>query len=159
MNPALIVTCKAGNEDICEEEIGNVLLSYDNDIRIDKSRFPGVLIVYSKMNTNRLYKLALSSEYGFVMRIIPIQCIIDDLTNTGKLEECLLKVASNDEVVKLHLKIRGIRGLSKDLWIKAKRILAKYGIKHDPRSSICIFIESLDKTLYIGRGRCSLFSQ
>lgn len=156
MKPVLLVTCKAGNEEWCEEEIGNVIFIHDPEVVVERTKYPGLLIVYSNLDPSRAYRIALSSEYGFVKNIIPIQCSVDDINDEYLIRKCVLSLVSPGETVKLKVRVRGIRGLSKKLWVLVTAFLKEINSSHDPKSSICLYIESIDSTLFIGKGKCSL---
>ena len=96
MKPVLIITCRAGSEDWCEEEIGNVLFPYDPEVRVVKTKYPGLLIVYSKLDPLRAYTISLSSEYGFVEKIIPVQ--IYDKFNIDALDKILNIVGYGEKI-------------------------------------------------------------
>jgi len=151
--PVLLITCSAGNEDWCEDEIGNVLFRYDPGVLIKKSRYPGLLIVYSELDVDKAYKYAYSVEYGFVKNIIPIHYYglfsEDALTN-------ILNLVSENERVKIKLRVRGVRGLSGILWNKLINILRTKNAVHDPGSKTCLYIEIIDNMMYLGKGLCRL---
>lgn len=156
MKPVLLVTCKAGNEEWCEEEIGNVIFIHDPRVVVEKTKYPGLLIVYSNLDPGRAYRIALSSEYGFVTNIIPIQCSVNDINDEDSIKKCILSLVSSGETVKLKVRVRGIRGLSRKLWVHAASLLKEINSSHDPESTICLYIESINSTLFIGKGKCSL---
>ena len=144
----LVVTCAPGNEEICEEEVGNVLYIYDQSLKIIRTRHKGVLIVYTQLDSMDAFKKLRSREYGFVKRIVPIlkvskASIVDILKNVGDI------IPPNISSVCLKIRIRGIRGLSSDLWNELKKYLLARGIKIDNRSNYCIYIEGVNDLIGI----------
>ncbi|MCD6301359.1 MAG: hypothetical protein J7L82_04735 [Staphylothermus sp.] len=151
MNPVLIVTCRAGSEDWCEEEIGNVLFPHDPELKVVKTKYPGLLIVYSKLDPLKAYTISLSSEYGFVEKIIPVQ--IHDKFNIDALDK-ILNIVGYGEKLKVKLRVRGRRGLSTIIWKKIMDLLKRKNSKHDPSSNICLYVEVIDDYFYVGRVKC-----
>ncbi len=148
LRPVLIITCRAGSEEWCLEEIGNTLFPYDPAIKVIKTRYPGLLLVYSSLEVDRAYRIASGSEYGFIVNIIPIHY-------NGKLDDefykAFLNLVNYGEKIKLKLRIRGRRGLSKLVWNRLIDILKKKNSVHDPSSTIHIYVEILDDKVFIGR--------
>ncbi len=153
MKPVLIVTCKPGNEEWCESEIGNVLFHLDPELRIAKTRYSALLIVYSRIDPVKAYKHVKNYEYGFVANIIPVYY------TTNSFEELLLVIQNlvkGFSRVKVKLRIRGVRGKSREYWVRIKEALREIGVIHDPRSRKCLFVEVIDDVFYTGIGDCSL---
>ena len=151
MKPVLIITCRAGSEDWCEEEIGNVLFPYDPEVRVVRTKYPGLLIVYSKLDPLRAYTISLSSEYGFVERIIPVQ--VYDKFNIDALDK-ILNIVGYGEKIKVKLRVRGRRGLSMIIWKRIIELLKRKNSRHDPGSNICLYVEVIDGSFYAGRAKC-----
>lgn len=151
LKPVLIITCRAGNESWCAEEIGNTLFMYDPLIYVEKTRYPGVLIVYSRLEPDKAYKYALTREYGFVQKIIPVHkiCSIDE-----DISKEIIELINRVEKIRLRIRIRGRRGYSSILWRKIIKVLGSKNVKHDPSSEICLYVEGINDTLYIGKGKC-----
>ncbi len=152
MKPILIVTCRAGSEDWCEEEIGNILFPHDPDIKIEKTRYPGLLIIYSdKIDPIKAYTYAYAFEYGFVEKIIPIYVYEKfTLENISLLE----RLIGFNERIKVKLRIRGKRGLSTIVWRRIMDVLKSKSSIHDPKSNICLFVEVIDEYMYAGKVKC-----
>lgn len=151
--PVLLVTCRIGSEEWCIEEVGNVLYPYDNSVEVTRTKYKGLLITYSKLNSIEAYRLLSTREYGFVKNVIPILASIpfDEDLLFSKVRE----IVGNVDCVKVKLRVRGVRGLSKRLWLGLMNTLKEHGLKHDPKCYTCLFIEILDKDAYIGLRECS----
>lgn len=144
----LIVTCAPGNEEICEEEVGNTLYIHDQLLRITKTRHMGVLIVYTQLDSLDAFKKLRSREYGFVRRIVPVLKL-----SSPSIENILRDI---DEIIPsdinslcLKIRIRGIRGLSSKLWNELKKYLRAKGIKINNKSNHCIYIEGINDLIGI----------
>jgi len=138
----IIVTCRPGNEELCEEEIGNALFEIDPNIVIEKTRFKGVLIVRSKEDLNRLFRRIKSGEYGFVERVVPLQIIVSK--NVDEIVDKAIKLLP-DKISEVCLKItiRGIRGLSSRIWSSLRKALLSRGIRVVKDAKYCIYVESV----------------
>uniref|UniRef100_A0A7C2FHC3 Uncharacterized protein n=1 Tax=Thermosphaera aggregans TaxID=54254 RepID=A0A7C2FHC3_9CREN len=152
--PVLLITCRQGSDEWCEEEVGNVLFRKDPELRIRKTPYPGVLLAYSEvLSPDRAYRIVVFREYGFVENIIPVQC-------TGRIEEfdrflqCVEGLVKGPREVKLKLRVRGVRGYSETLWSRLKTFLAERSVEHSSKSPTCLFIETIDLNLYGGVGYC-----
>jgi len=156
----LIVTCRAGSEEWCEEEIGNVLFHKDYEIMVLRTRYPGLLMVYSsRLEPEEAYRYARSYEYGFVEKIVPAERILyyPHSINPDRLEKAvdsLLEETKLSSKIRLKMKIRGRRGLSPVLWKNILKILGKHGLRHDPDSQVCLYVEGIDDLLVLGIAEC-----
>lgn len=150
--PVALVTCKTGSEDLCIEEIGNVLYPYDNSISIVKTKYRGLIITYSKLSPVETYKLLSMKEYGFVKNIIPI--IVSIPLEENQLFSVIKEVVKDSDCVKIKLRVRGVRGLSSNLWRGLTNTLREVGLKHDPKCPTCLFVEVIDDRVYIGLREC-----
>lgn len=151
--PKLIVTCRSSNVKLCEQEIGNVIFARDPHVRIERTKYMGVLLVYTTLSPEKAYAAASYREYGFVENIIPINCVLEYPPEVVKLEECLKRIIKSDKV-KLKVRSRGVRGVSKDLFKKVAEYLNTMKVFRDPRVNACLYIEVLNNKTYIGVGNC-----
>ncbi len=148
MKPILIVTCKAGNEEWCENEIGNILFPYDPDIKVVRTKYSGLLLVYSyKLDPNKAYRIAKSYEYGFVKNIIPVNYYTRDM---NELLSYIRSSISKVKKIKLKVRVRGQRNLAKILWSKIIEVLRQLGISHDPGAQYVLDVEVIDEYFYVG---------
>jgi tRNA acetyltransferase TAN1 len=154
LKPVLLVTCKTNSDVLCEHEIGNVLFIRDPDVRVEKTIFTGVLLVYSNLDVNTAYRVASSREYGFVESIIPIQCTLTLPINPTSLRGCLAEITSRGARVKLRVRARGVRGVSSRIYSLVVNILRELGVTVESSSSTCLFVEVIESNVYIGMGSC-----
>jgi len=151
LKPVLIVTCRVSSEEWCIEEIGNVIFPIDPGLKIVKTKYPGLIIVYSRLDSRSIYEIVLKKEYGFVQNIIPID--IHGLFNIDFFSQ-VKNLVYEGERIKLKLRIRGRRGLSRIVWKKLIEFLAEKSVYHDKYSNTCIYVEVIDNDIYMGRGYC-----
>jgi len=151
LKPVLIVTCRAGNEDWCIEEIGNVIFPLNHSVKVLRTGYPGLLIVYSKLDHRRVYSLVNRYEYGFVERIVPV--VIYSELNKFDPRSILGLVVENEEV-KLKVRVRGIRGLSSRLWKEIINVLSEKNVKHNSKAKTCLYVEVINNMIYIGKANC-----
>jgi len=151
--PVLLITCRVGNEDWCVEEIGNVLFQKDPGVDIVKTRYPGLILVYSNLSVDQAYKHALSYEYGFVENIIPVHYMVrfnEDIPSD------ILNLFEPNSRVKVKVRMRGLRGYSSNVWKKIIELLKTKNITHSSDSNICLYVEGVDDLIYIGKGLCKI---
>ncbi|MGB9827359.1 MAG: hypothetical protein ACPLSM_02455 [Thermosphaera sp.] len=149
-----MVTCRQGCDEWCEEEVGNIVFRKDPELRIEKTPYPGVLLVYSRVLTpDRAYRAVVFREYGFVENIIPVQCtgLIEDFDH---FLQCVDSLLQGLRMVKLKLRVRGVRGYSEALWNRLINFLKERGVEHSPESPTCLFIETVSLNVYGGLGYC-----
>lgn len=152
--PVLLVTCRSSSTDLCEHEVGNVLFIKDPCVKIEKTPFTGVLLVYSSLDVNRAYRVASFREYGFVESIIPVHCTsVLPVTRTF-LEECLAKITSSKTPVKVKVRARGVREVSSEVYRLVLQVLRELGVSVKSESSTCLFVEIIEKQVYVGIGSC-----
>ncbi|MCY0868378.1 MAG: RNA-binding protein [Desulfurococcus sp.] len=149
----LIATCRVGSVEWCIREIGDVLYALDSNVVVEEAGFPGVLFVRSCLSVERVYRRAISSEYGFVENIIPVHgsaSLEDFLRDPGVILRNLVYPGR----VKIKIRMRGVRGLSRILFARVAEVLRSMGVTHDPSSPTCLFIEGVGGVVYLGVGLC-----
>ena len=149
--PTLLVTCRAGNEDWCVEEIGNVLFEHDPEVEIVKTKYPGLIIVYSKIDPSRAYSIASSREYGFVVHVIPVMEVVE---LGGDIEKAVKNIVEEGERVKVRVRVRGRRGYSSLIWKRVVNALKSKNASHDPTSNKCLYVEGVNDKIYVGKAKC-----
>ncbi len=152
--PVLLVTCRSSSTDLCEHEIGNVLFIKDPCVKIKKTPFAGVLLVYSGLDVNNAYRVASFREYGFVESIIPVHCTSTLPVTRIFLEECLGKIARSNIPVKVKVRARGVREVSSEVYKLVLQVLRELNVSVKSESSTCLFVEIIEKQVYVGIGSC-----
>ena len=151
--PVLLVTCRSSS-DLCEHEVGNVLFIKDPCVRVEKTRFPGVLLVYSVLDVNTAYRATTFREYGFVELIVPIHCTSTLPVTRPFLEECLSRLLREGGEVKVKVRARGVRGVSSEVYKLVLQVLRERGITTSSKSPLCLFLEIIESAVYLGVGSC-----
>lgn len=147
MRNILIVTCRPGNDVLCEEEVGNALYEADPGLSLEVTRHPGVLLLYTNIDLWRAFKRLKSFEYGFVERIVPLQSVVGpNEENIIKAVDGLLKNLEEKSLC-IKVRLRGIRGLSKNLWISIARHLKQLGFSVNSSSAKCIYVEGVGEVI------------
>lgn len=151
--PSLIVTCRTSNIKQCIHEIGNVIFPQDPSILIQESSFKGVLLLYTSISPEKAYVIASNREYGYVENIIPVYCVLKNPISESELKECLSRIVKYP-YVKLKVRSRGVRCVSKDVFKTTMKVLSWLNVRHDPGINICLYIEIFAGETYIGLGKC-----
>lgn len=154
--PRLIVTCRVGNEELCIHEICNTLFPRDPNVKAEKTKYSGLIFVYTSVDVDRAYKAVSFKEYGFVENIIPVHCVLEYPVGAVEIKKCLNNAvnAVNVKTVKLRVKSRSVRGASSELFALFNQVLLNFGVKHEPTSNTCLFVELLESKIYVGLGSC-----
>ncbi len=142
----IIVTCAPGNEELCEEEIGNAIFSHDPFLEIRRTRHKGVLIVETRIDSLKSIRLLRSREYGFARRAVPLMKIVEPSVD-NVVEEALSLLPEGIKEVCVYVRIRGIRGLSKGIWSRLRRALLDKGIRVRRDAGYCIYVEGVDNLI------------
>ncbi|MCS7127805.1 MAG: hypothetical protein N3E36_00825 [Sulfolobales archaeon] len=147
MRNVFIITCRPGNDALCEEEVGNALYEVDPGLLLKVTRHPGVLLLYTNIELEKAFKRLKSFEYGFVERIVPLQSIVEPKEESviKAINELLKNLEEKSLCIKV--KLRGIRGLSKNLWISIARHLKQLGFSINSNSTKCIYIEGVGEVI------------
>ncbi|MEM4757087.1 MAG: hypothetical protein QW254_03490 [Desulfurococcaceae archaeon] len=154
VKPVLLVTCRSGNTTLCMHEIGNVLFRLDPYVKVEPSKYPGLVMVFSNMDPLRAYRASSMREYGFVENIVPVICSFKGIPGKELLEQCIDKLRFETSNIKIRVKARGIRGVSTSIFREIKGLLLLRGIRHDPGSNTCLYVEIVDEETFIGLGYC-----
>jgi len=84
-SPNYVVTVRFGKEDFSARELGDAIFPYDNNVQVVKTRFKGVLLLYTNLSFAELLKVLAVFPPAYVERIVKIDfcCPID------KIYECI----------------------------------------------------------------------
>lgn len=67
----ILVTTKPGSEEKASFEIGDVLFIYDNLVEVEKTVFPGTIIVYTQLFPTKAYRLIAGRTTSYILRLVP----------------------------------------------------------------------------------------
>lgn len=152
-NPKLLVTCRTGSEELCIHEVCNVLFHKDPEVRAEKSRYPGLVFIYTNLDVDRAYRVVSFREYGFVENIIPVHCVLEYPVDPTRAGACISRLVKSSPV-KLKIRSRGVRGVSGELFSLLAQLLLEAESRHDPTSKTCLFVEVVESRVYVGLGSC-----
>ncbi len=107
-NLKLIVTTKPGKEEVVENQVGDSLYIEDINITIKRTKYSGVLLVYTSLSPWRAFWLVNTYPIHGASRIIVVECCTE--RELSKLLQCiksLLMKHVNDKGIGLEITIRG----------------------------------------------------
>ncbi len=154
--PVLLVTTPHGKEERAGEEIGNTLFRLDPQVEVRRTRFPGVLLVYSETLTPERAFRALTSRFlSWVARVVPIHAVLE----SPGLDELAAAVAwlvekSGASTYRVDCSFRGLKLSCTGLKRRITEILrARY--RFEPRNpQTCLRVESVDRLVVVGIVPC-----
>jgi len=73
----LVITTPAGKEDQAINEVIDILLPLDENIRVEKTKYPGVIVVYSSLNSHDLARVLYNSPTSTIIRIVPCDVCVE----------------------------------------------------------------------------------
>ncbi|MEB3845542.1 MAG: hypothetical protein GSR83_00665 [Desulfurococcales archaeon] len=146
--PTLIVHHQAGKEYWAEQEIGDILLPHDPDVKIERTDYRGVLLVYTNIPSSKAYRLVTREILTSIDRVIPVEdCFI--IRSTGDLERALNSITirvRGFECVRANISLRGYlkeRSLALDKEINKR-------LRVDKACRTVLYVESVDDLLMYG---------
>ncbi|MEB3779847.1 MAG: hypothetical protein GSR85_06420 [Desulfurococcales archaeon] len=136
--PSAIAVSKPKRDTWMEEELLDTLIPWDPNAQIKPSGFPGVLLVYTKLDPYQLGRIISSGYHAFVKRVVPAQrCLISPSRHDllREIEEIVMKYRPGR--IRLSTSIRGtgktiithsvieefLRGLNVVIYRKSKTML------------------------------------
>ena len=135
------------------EELLDTLVPEDPGARVEATRYPGVLLVYSSLRPARLAKLVYSGYHSFMKRFVPSQfCSIassvEDLE--AFLESSLSRAASGGRL-RVMVSLRGVlKRLGGERAVRSLLSRLGYSITRD--SSLVLAVESVDEVVVAALG-------
>lgn len=155
--PVLLVTTPHGKEERAGEEVGNTLFRLDPQVDVRRTRFPGVLLVYSETLTPDKAFRALTSRFlSWVARVVPAHAVLE----SPGFEELAAAVArlvetSGAPAYRVDCSFRGLKLSCTRLKRRVAQILgATY--RFEPwHPQACLRVESVDRLVVVGIVPCS----
>jgi len=81
----LVVTTPVSKEEQAINEIIDILLALDENIKVEKTKYPGVILVYSSLNPHELARILYTTPTSTIIRIVPCDiCVKTSLENIIK---------------------------------------------------------------------------
>ncbi|MCE4614328.1 MAG: hypothetical protein F7B60_02185 [Desulfurococcales archaeon] len=146
--PALIIHHQAGKEYWAEQEVGDILFPYDINVSIERTPYRGVLLVYTKVDPSRAYRLVENEILTSIDKVIPVSdCyLLEEPDEIPKFIEKFVKAILNGDCVNLLISLRGsLKHLEKTVISIVRKYLSTYR-----KCRSILYIESIDKLLLIG---------
>ena len=77
-SPRLLATCLPGKEDKAELELLDaLLLGGAREIRVQRTRYPGVLLVEVPLPPEQAYEAVRSVQMAYVRSVVPLQAVVE----------------------------------------------------------------------------------
>lgn len=81
-HPKLVITCPHGKEQRAIEEVMNILLPKDINAQCVQSKYPGVLLVYTKLEPKQAALILRGNPTSVIFKIVPCEvCVETSLNN------------------------------------------------------------------------------
>ena len=161
--PKAVATSKPKRETWMIEELYDTLIGGGLDAEIVKTRYPGVVLVYTNAEPARLSKIVYSSYHAFMKRFTPAMSLVHIEELHSELAHTIVINNINshiDNIIRLGARRYGVnlivalRGVSKD-YVDRRLIenkLLSNNIHTSRRSNIVLVIESVDQFIFIASG-------
>ncbi len=133
----LLITVRARKEEQAILEIGDALFKHDPKITPVKTRYPGVIIVYTNISVIKAYRILLNQTLAYPLKIYPL--------NTS-LEKTLEKI---EKTMKIYIQCEH-RGHKEKCREHTKNILKKIPLQNTTKtkkqSTHTLHIQAIDNT-------------
>lgn len=129
----LVITTPAGKEDQAINEVIDILLSLDENVKVEKTKYPGVIVVYSSLNPHDLARILYTSPTSTIIRIVPCDiCVKTSIKSIVKAVLNLTEKVFNSNIKFMVDCIRRGRKVESSLDVEKYvgwEIVRKYGSK------------------------------
>ena len=155
--PAAVAVAKPRRDSWLVEELYDTLFTGDPGARVVRTRFPGVLLVYSSLEPARLVPLFRRVEHSFLQRLVPAQRCIAEASpgDPERLVEELARLLAAAEVKEAKL-LAVMRGAGKEVYGGSRSLeqaMARAGVKPSRRAHrYVVALESVDRLLVAAAG-------
>jgi len=154
--PAAVAVAKPRRDSWLVEELYDTLFPGDPGARVERTRFPGVLLVYTSLEPSRLVALIRRAEHGFLQRLVPAQRCIPNAA-PGDPERLVAELASLLAAggVSQATLIASLRGEGKRLAGGRRSLeeaMARAGVRPARRARHAVAVESVDTLIVAAAG-------
>ncbi len=126
----LIVTTKPGKENVVENQVGDSLYIDDPNVRIVHTRYPGLLLVYTRLSPWRAFWLVNTYPIHAASRIVPIECCGYNIDSALKcIDELLSRPRKYGEKLGVEITVRGSIIDRGELRNKIYKLIEKKGLR------------------------------
>ena len=142
-----MITTPTGKESWGEVEVGNSILPEDPDVKITKTVFPGVLLVYTvALDSFHAYRLVLSSEPAFILRVVPILDCVSTRTSKdiiSRIDTLLDTFARHLKEACIEMTLRSSSIGEKEIQKIIEEVFRQRGIRFSSKAAVVLKIESV----------------
>lgn len=72
--PKLLITSPHGKEERAIEEVFNILFPLDISVECEKTRYPGVVLVYTNLDSREATIKIKNYPTSYIFRVVPVDC-------------------------------------------------------------------------------------
>jgi len=125
-----IASVKVSREDDAGIEILDYIFPYDSKAKYVKTSFPGIILILSKLNSDRVMEMLKDRIISKAYRIVPIQRLIKiDLNGIINTVIELASKIKGEVKFKVECKLRGVKSIERNIIVKeiAEKLKEKWG--------------------------------
>ena len=155
--PAAVAVAKPRRDTWLVEELYDTVFLGDPEARVERTRFPGVLLVYTRLPPERLIPLFRRVEHSFLQRLVPAQRCVAQASpgDPERLVEELARLLASAGVGEARL-IAVLRGEGKGLAAGRRALeeaMLRAGVRPARRAARhAVAVESVDRLLVAAAG-------
>ncbi len=136
-----------------EEELLDAFIAGDEGVKVEKTRFPGVLLVLSeRLDAHRVSSLASKIEFSFMSRLVPASRVLMG-PSRGELFNVILELLEGAPRTPLRVMVT-VRGYGKNISgsEEVSSHVSSLGFTVSRRASRAIAVESVDDLFIVAYG-------
>ena len=144
----LLVTTKPGKENVVELQIGDALFRIDNNLKIVKARYPGVLLVYTSIELWKAFWSLMTLIPHGATRIVPVEYCIEE---ANKVPHAIKELINKKNVreVNVEIVVRGEYYSEDYLKNTVKSVLKELNVIVKYKASHSLKIETVDNVVVL----------
>jgi len=122
LKPNYVVTVRFGKEDFSVRELGDAIFPYDNNVLVTKTRFKGVLLLYTTLSLPDLLRILAVFPPVYVERIVKI----DFCCPVVEVYECIVRHLASKNLQYETIRFGRIGSLGKEKAKEIEELFLKY---------------------------------
>ena len=160
--PRAVATSKPKRETWMIEELYDTLIGNGLEAKIVKTRYPGVVLVYTSLEPEKLAKIVYSNYHAFMKRFTPAMSLLNPSKSVNNLTRRFLAELQShlDNIISLGAKNTGVNlivSIRGDIKYHINRqlienIILDHNMPINRRSNIMLVVESVDSIAFIASG-------
>ncbi|MCD6428817.1 MAG: hypothetical protein J7L12_04300, partial [Desulfurococcales archaeon] len=121
-SPNYVVTVKFGKEDFSARELGDAIFPYDSNVLVVKTKFKGVLLLYTNLSFPELLRVLAVFPPAYVERIVKVDfcCPVDEA------RECVTEQLTQKRIQYGTVRFGRIGSLGRELAREIENLLIRY---------------------------------